>query len=103
MRAWARPDQRARVVSDRGRGGGLNGRARCQGHRRPTDGSGRRAHVREAVSHDLGRAIRIERWRSTPGGLMVAGGAAPAHGGEVTGVVVGASYGGSRVVGVGQK
>jgi hypothetical protein len=59
--------------------------------------------VREAVSRDLGRAIRIERWRSTPVGFMAAGGAAPAHGGEVTGVGASASYGGSGVAGAGQK
>jgi hypothetical protein len=47
--------------------------------------------VREAVSRDLGRAIRIVRWRSTPGELMAAGGAAPAHGGEVAEVGAGAA------------
>jgi hypothetical protein len=52
----------------------LTSRARCQGHRWPTYGSGRRARIREAVSHDLGRAIGIERWRSTLGGFMAAGG-----------------------------
>jgi hypothetical protein len=59
--------------------------------------------VREAVSHDLSRAIRIGRWRSMPGGLMAAGGAAPAHGGEVVGVGAGAGYGGYSVAEAGQK
>jgi hypothetical protein len=52
---------------------------------------------------DLGRAIRIGRWRSMTGGLMAAGGATPSRGGEVTGVGVGACYDGSRVAGAGQK
>jgi hypothetical protein len=34
---------------------------------------------------------------------MAAGGAAPSHGGEVTGVGAGACYGGSGVTGVGQR
>jgi hypothetical protein len=34
---------------------------------------------------------------------MAAGGAAPSHGGEVAGVGAGACYGGSGVVGVGQR
>jgi hypothetical protein len=59
--------------------------------------------VRKAVSHDLGRAIEIERCTSTPGGLMAAGGAAPSYDGEVAGVGAGAAYGGStsKVTGVG--
>jgi hypothetical protein len=48
--AWARTDQRARAVSDRGRGGRLTGRAQCQGHRRPIDGSRRWARVFEAYT-----------------------------------------------------
>jgi hypothetical protein len=74
-----------------------------QGHRRPTGGSERRARVREVVSRDLGRVIRIRRWRSTPGELMAVGGPALAHDGEVTGVGAGAGYGGSGVVRAGQK
>jgi hypothetical protein len=59
--------------------------------------------MRKAVSHDLGRAIEIERCTSTLGGLMAAGGAAPSYGGEVAGVGAGAAYGGftSRVTWVG--
>jgi hypothetical protein len=68
---------------------------------RPTSGSGRRARVPEAVSHDLGRAIEIGWCRSTPGGLMAAGGAAPSYGGEVARVGAGAAYGSCRVAGVG--
>jgi hypothetical protein len=59
--------------------------------------------VREVVSHDLGRMIRIKWWISTPRGLMVVGVSAPAHGGEVAGVRAGAGYGGSGVAGAGQK
>jgi hypothetical protein len=72
-------------------------------HRRPTCGSGRRTRVRKAVSCDLGRAIRIGRWRSMPRGLMAADGAAPSRGGEVTRVGTGACYGGSRIARAGQK
>jgi hypothetical protein len=60
--------QWARAVSDRGGEGGLTGQARCQGHRRPTGGSERRARVHKAVSRALVHAIRIERGRSKPGG-----------------------------------
>jgi hypothetical protein len=37
-RTRARTDQRARAVSDRGRGSRLTGRAQCQGHKRPIGG-----------------------------------------------------------------
>jgi hypothetical protein len=53
--------------------------------------------VREAVSRDLGRAIEIRWGRSKPGGVNGCGGATPSRGGEVTGVGVGASYGGFGV------
>jgi hypothetical protein len=59
--------------------------------------------VREAVSHDLGRAIEIGWGRSKPGGVNSCGGAVPSRGGEVAGVGAGASYDGSRVAGAGQK
>jgi hypothetical protein len=62
-----RTDKWARAVSDRGGEGGLTGRARRQGHRRPTGGSGRRARVREAVSRALVHAIRIRQGRSKRG------------------------------------
>ena len=55
----------------------------------------------EAVSRDLCRAIEIGRCRSTSGGLMAAGGAAPSYDGEVAGVGAGVAYGGSGVAGVG--
>jgi hypothetical protein len=45
-------------------GGALTDRAQRQGMRALIDGPGRRAHVREAVSNDLGRAIEIGRGRS---------------------------------------
>jgi hypothetical protein len=57
--------------------------------------------MREVVSRDLCRAIEIGQCRSTPGGLMAAGGAAPSYGSEVAGVGAGVAYGGSGVVGVG--
>jgi hypothetical protein len=44
--------------------GALTDRAQRQGTRALTDGPGRRARVREAVSRDLGRAIEIGRGRS---------------------------------------
>jgi hypothetical protein len=44
-------------------GGALTERAQHQGMRALTDGPGRRARVREAVSRDLGRAIKIGRGR----------------------------------------
>jgi hypothetical protein len=69
----ARADQRAWAVSDQGRGSGLADWAQCQGHRRPTDGSGRWAHVRKAVSRDLGHAIGIGRWGSNAGGFCGCG------------------------------
>jgi hypothetical protein len=101
-RTRARPDQRARAVSDRGGEADwpVGPDARGIGGRQVGSDAGR---AREAVSRDLGHAIRIERWRSTPGGLMAAGGAAPAHGGEVAGVGAGAGYGGSGVAEAGQK
>jgi hypothetical protein len=64
-RMQARTDQRARVVSDRGRGSRLTGRAQCQGHKRPTGGSRRWVHVREAVSGDPDRAIETRRPKSS--------------------------------------
>jgi hypothetical protein len=45
--------------------GALTDRAQRQGARALTDGPGPRARVREAVSRDLGRAIKIEQGRST--------------------------------------
>jgi hypothetical protein len=38
-----------------------------------TDGPGHRARGREAVSHDLGRAIKIGHGRSKPRGLVSCG------------------------------
>jgi hypothetical protein len=66
-RTRARTDQRARAFSDRGRGDRLTGRAQCQGHIRPIDGSGHWERVRKAVSRGLGRAIENRRLRSTLG------------------------------------
>jgi hypothetical protein len=48
--------------------GALTERAQRQGTRALTDGPGRRARVREAVSRNLGRAIKIRRERSDRGG-----------------------------------
>jgi hypothetical protein len=49
-------------VSDRG--AHLTDRAQCQGTRELTDGPGCSARVREAVSRDLDRAIKIGWGRS---------------------------------------
>jgi hypothetical protein len=49
-------------------GGALTERAQRQGTRVLTDGPGRRTRVREAVSRDLGRVIKIGRGRSDRGG-----------------------------------
>jgi hypothetical protein len=49
------------------------------------------ARVREAVSRDLGRAIKIGRGISDRGGRTTAGGVAPLRGGEVAGVEAGTS------------
>jgi hypothetical protein len=57
-------DRRARGVSDR-EGDGLTDQAQRQGTQALTGGSERRAHMREAVSRDVGRAIKIGRGRST--------------------------------------
>jgi hypothetical protein len=66
-------------------GGALTEQAQRQGTRALTDGSGCRARVREAVSRDLGRVIKIGRGGSDRGGMSV-GGTAPSRGSEVTGV-----------------
>jgi hypothetical protein len=63
----------------------------------------RQARVCEVVPR-----VRTVRSESTGGNqteekLMATGGAAPLHGGEVTGVGAGAGYGGSGVAGVGQR
>jgi hypothetical protein len=50
MWARARTDQWAKVLSDQGGESGLTGRARCQVHRRPIGGSGRRVRVHKAVA-----------------------------------------------------
>jgi hypothetical protein len=50
--------------------------------------------VREAVSRDMGRAIEIRWGDQSREGWLVAGGAAPPHGVEVTEVGPGACYGG---------
>jgi hypothetical protein len=55
--------------------------------------------VREAVSHNLGRAIEIGRGRSKPGGVNGCGGTAPSRGGEVAGVGAGVGVLGSTAVG----
>jgi hypothetical protein len=61
-------DKRASGVRDRG-----EGRADrldpTPGAQLLTDGPGHRARRREAVSRDLGRAIKIGHGRSTPGGV----------------------------------
>jgi hypothetical protein len=64
MRARGRTsaDKRASDVSDQG--GALTVRAQRQGTRALIDGPERRAHVREAASRDLGRAIKIGQGRS---------------------------------------
>jgi hypothetical protein len=49
--------------------GALAERAQCQGTWALTGGPGRRARVREAVSRDLGRAIRIGRRGTDRGGV----------------------------------
>jgi hypothetical protein len=66
-----------------------------------TDGPGHKTRMREAVSRNLGRAIKIGRGRSSREGWLAAGNAAPLHGGEVAGVGAGACYGGSGVARVG--
>jgi hypothetical protein len=65
-------------------GGALTDRAQCQGTRALTDGPGRRARVREAVSRDLGRAIKIGRGRSNRDGGTAAGGACWGEGEDAT-------------------
>jgi hypothetical protein len=67
VRGWASADKRARGVNNRG-GGALTERTQRQGMWVLTDGPGRRARVREAVSRDLGHAIKIGRGRSDRGG-----------------------------------
>jgi hypothetical protein len=52
-----------------GRGSGLTAWAHYQGHKRPTGGSRRRAHVREAVSGDPNHAMEIGWPKSSTGGL----------------------------------
>jgi hypothetical protein len=56
-----------------------------------TGGPGLQARVREAISRGPGRAIKIGRGKSDRGNRRARSGAAPLHGGEVTGVEAGAS------------
>jgi hypothetical protein len=62
----ASADKRVGGVSDWD-GGRLTGWVQRQGAQALTGGSGCGSHVLEAVSHDLGRVIEIERGRSKPG------------------------------------
>jgi hypothetical protein len=55
------------------------------------------ARVHEVVSRDLGRAIRIGRWRSTPGVLWLQAALLLLLGGEVAGAWAGVGYRGSEV------
>jgi hypothetical protein len=54
-----------------------------------TDGPGRQARVREAVSRGPGRAIKMGRGKSDRGNRRARSGAAPLCGGEVAGVEAG--------------
>jgi hypothetical protein len=61
-----------------------------------------KARFREAVPGDPSHWIDMRRSRSNTEGLTVAGGTAPAHGGEVARARAGAGYRGFEVTGVGQ-
>jgi hypothetical protein len=71
--------------------GALTEWAQRQGTWALTGRLGRQARVCEAVSRDLGRAMKIERRGSDREGATDAGSAAPLRSGEVTGVEAGAS------------
>jgi uncharacterized cupin superfamily protein len=59
-------DRRGQLSATRG-GDELTSRAQRQGAQALTGGPRDRARRCEPVSYDLDRAIRIGRWRSTPG------------------------------------
>jgi hypothetical protein len=61
-----------------------------------------RVRLRETVPGDPSHAIEIGRLRSNAEELTAAGGAAPAHGGEVAGARASVGYRGSEVTRVGQ-
>jgi hypothetical protein len=71
--------------------GALTERAQRQRTWALTGGPKRQARVREAVSRDLGRAMKIGRRGSDRGGRTAAGGTVPLHCGGVAGVEAGAS------------